>query len=429
MQSVFFCTISCLYIYLIFLRGERRQRKTVPGGVKSSGRVVHLYCLLLRAGEEEAFGGGERVAEVAAVTVGTGLAGEHHAADLRLVARVADDRAELGNAVRELALVAVGARPRLLPLVAQLRLEHALVVHLQFHSTLLLRLLAFRAGVRAHVQALLRRHEGECNSVRCRSCGLCHSGVGKKGQGGNRTETHRAVVAHGRVGRAWLAVVGDRRGGSLGGQVHLEVVFRADGDALGQHAEILGRRALRGERHGALLLAAAKPAGLLGDGDGGGLLAAEKREAARDVAVGDAELGVLAAERLRLVHGLGEAGEAELVAVGHLLVMQREACELEPVARDVVGGGGGVAVVDDGGGGGRRERDGGSVRRRRGEAEARAEGGRAAEQGVVAAAGEVARRGEALVAEGERLELKCRGEAVGIHQSDHGFLHCCVFRL
>jgi hypothetical protein len=77
---------------------------------------------LLRAGQVEAFGGGERMAEVAAVAVGADLAGEDHAADLGLVARVADDRAELGDAVSELALVAVGARPRLLPLVAQLRL-------------------------------------------------------------------------------------------------------------------------------------------------------------------------------------------------------------------------------------------------------------------------------------------------------------------
>jgi hypothetical protein len=158
------------------------------------------------------------VSEVAAVAVGARLAGEHHAADLGLVARVADDGAELGDAVRELALVAVRARPRLLPLVAQLRLEHALVVHLQPHAALLLGVLGF---VRAHVRSLLHR----ASDIKVHAT---VSGVGGhwSWQGGNGTETHRAVVVvHGWVGRAWLAVVGDRRGGSLGGLVHLEVVL------------------------------------------------------------------------------------------------------------------------------------------------------------------------------------------------------------
>lgn len=100
------------------------------------------------------------MAEVASVAVWADLAGEHHAADLGLVPRVSDDRAELGDAVRELALVAVGARPRLFPLVAQLRLEHALVVHLQLRGTglvLLLGLLAFLTPAVAHVHALLIR--------------------------------------------------------------------------------------------------------------------------------------------------------------------------------------------------------------------------------------------------------------------------------
>ena len=103
-----------------------KQNRTVP-------------CLgLLRAREEEALGLGERVAEVASVAVRADLAGEHHAADLGLVARVADDGAELGDAVRELALLAVGARPRLLPLVAQLRLQGALSVSLQLHLPVIL---------------------------------------------------------------------------------------------------------------------------------------------------------------------------------------------------------------------------------------------------------------------------------------------------
>jgi hypothetical protein len=141
----------------------------------------------------------------------------------------------------------------------------------------------------------------------------------------------------------------------------------------------------------------------------------------REVAVGDAELGVLAAERRRLVGSLSEVGEAELVPVGHLLVLQREERELEPVARDVSV----VAVVDEGGGGGRRERDGGRVRRRRGEAEAGAEGGGAAEQGVVGPAGEVARGGDTLVAESEGLELQGREEAVSIRRRHDRLLHDC----
>ena len=81
-----------------------------------------------------AVGGGEGVAEVATMAVGAGVAGEDYAAGLRLVAWVADHRAELADAVGELAVVAVGALPGLLPLVAQLCLEHPLVVHLQFQG-------------------------------------------------------------------------------------------------------------------------------------------------------------------------------------------------------------------------------------------------------------------------------------------------------
>jgi len=50
---------------------------------------------------------------------------------------------------------------------------------------------------------------------------------------------------------------------------------------------------------------------------GGGLLAnaAEQREAACEVAVGDVELGVLSAQRRHLISGIGEASAAELVEV------------------------------------------------------------------------------------------------------------------
>lgn len=119
---------------------------------------------------EEALGGGERVAEMATVAVGADFAVEHHAADLGLVPRVADDGAELGDAVSELALVAVGARPRLFPLVAQLCLEHALVVHVQLPRRVLLGLLllAFLAAVRSQsrVRALLPIHNVKCQFER-----------------------------------------------------------------------------------------------------------------------------------------------------------------------------------------------------------------------------------------------------------------------
>jgi len=96
------------------------------------------------------------VAEVAAVAVGADDASEHHAADLGLVARVADHRAELADAVRELALVTVRARASLLPLIAQLRLQHALVVHLELQPAVeLLLLLPLHAAVHAHEHALL----------------------------------------------------------------------------------------------------------------------------------------------------------------------------------------------------------------------------------------------------------------------------------
>jgi hypothetical protein len=246
---------------------------------------------------------------------------------------------------------------------------------------------------------------------------------------------HRAWF--GRVGRAMLAVSCRRRGGGglyLFRLVHLEEeVNGADGNALGrQHGGLLGG-AILGGRDG-LGLPEAEPAGLLGGG-GGDLLsnAAEEREAAREVGVGVAELGVLAAERRRVVRGVGEAGEAELVSVGHLLVLQREAGEPERVARGGVGVGAVAvaAVVGAGGGGGRRERDGGRGERRRrgGEAEAGAERRRrAAEQRVIGAAEvevEVARRGEALVPEGERLELqgRAKAKAAGIGRRYESFLH------
>lgn len=68
--------------------------------------------------------------KVAAVTVRADDSGEDHPADLRLVAGVADHRAELLYSMGELAVVSIGAAARFLPFVAELGFEHALVVHL-----------------------------------------------------------------------------------------------------------------------------------------------------------------------------------------------------------------------------------------------------------------------------------------------------------
>lgn len=80
---------------------------------------------------------GEGVAEVAPVAVGTHVAGKDHPADLSLVTWVPDHRTQLRDAMRELAVVAVRARASLLPLVAQLRLEHPLAVHFELQCLLL----------------------------------------------------------------------------------------------------------------------------------------------------------------------------------------------------------------------------------------------------------------------------------------------------
>lgn len=99
----------------------------------------------------------EGVAEVAAVTVGTGAAGEDHPADLSLVTRVPHHRTQLSNAVSKLTVVSIRARAALLPLVAELRLHHPLVVpclhflHLHCATSLLLirhlKLLAIRVYI------------------------------------------------------------------------------------------------------------------------------------------------------------------------------------------------------------------------------------------------------------------------------------------
>lgn len=207
----------------------------------------------------------------------------------------------------------------------------------------------------------------------------------------------------------------------LAALVQLLVSGRTDGDALRKNSLLLGdgdgihqcgRRRLRRRRkswHG-LLLGEAEAAEVTGEGDGGALPSAELGDAACEVVVGDAELGVLLTERGRLVRGIGEVGEAELEAVGHLLVLEREVGEVEAVLgrcrcpRT-------ISVVDDGVGGGRAVGErGGAPRRRRREHAGRAEGGVAAVE-EISTVGQQVGRGEPLISAAERLRAKVRVEA------------------
>lgn len=78
------------------------------------------------------------MAEVAPVAIGTRASSKHHPANLGLVARMPNHRTELRYPMGELAVVPVWTRAALLPLVAQLCLEHPLIVHLQLHGLLIL---------------------------------------------------------------------------------------------------------------------------------------------------------------------------------------------------------------------------------------------------------------------------------------------------
>lgn len=73
----------------------------------------------------------EGMAEMAAMAIGAGIAEEDHAAEFRFISGVAENGTELGDAMGELAVSAIWAQPTLLPLVAELGLEHTLVVDLQ----------------------------------------------------------------------------------------------------------------------------------------------------------------------------------------------------------------------------------------------------------------------------------------------------------
>lgn len=65
------------------------------------------------------------------VAVRAGVAGQNHPADLGLVSRVPDDWSQLGDPVSKLAVISIWTCSCLLPLIAQLCLEHPLAVDLE----------------------------------------------------------------------------------------------------------------------------------------------------------------------------------------------------------------------------------------------------------------------------------------------------------
>lgn len=78
------------------------------------------------------------MAKMASMPIGTDITSKDHPANLSLVARVADYRSELFNAVSKLAVIAIRTGTSLLPFVTEFSFEHALVVHFQFKRLFLL---------------------------------------------------------------------------------------------------------------------------------------------------------------------------------------------------------------------------------------------------------------------------------------------------
>jgi hypothetical protein len=122
---------------------------------------------------------------------------------------------------------------------------------------------------------------------------------------------------------------------------------------------------------------------LASQGDGGAAVAAEHYDAAGEVVVGAAEAGVVEAERVGLARGVGELGDAEVVAVDRVLVLQREAGHAQAVLRHRRGRRFIVVDAGAGRGGGRGAGSGGGGAR--GRPGARGEGGAAAVEDAIAA--------------------------------------------
>lgn len=266
------------------------------------------------------------MAEVTAVAVGTVVAGEDHAADLRLVTGVADHWAELLDAVSELAMVSVGTGSSLLPFVAELRLEHSLVVHLQLQCILLL---------------------GPSTNIHLRSS----DGTGGSGSSGR--DPIRSTSSSSTTGSA-----------SCRSSVHihsvLQIPTRPHGDALGKSNPLhvqpfnaitfddalraltvavgISHRpggAIGGGAAAAGVLPNRKPPDVIEEGQLGGEIGRsealvkrgldEEAETLVEVSVGEPQVGVLTAEGLSLLGGLVEVSEAEVVAVEEVLMLEDEA--------------------------------------------------------------------------------------------------------
>ena len=157
-----------------------------------------------------------------------------------------------------------------------------------------------------------------------RAIGRIIRGAGEAGRAmgsiGGAGEPGRAM---GSIGGAWEAGRGIGRSTRGAGEAGRGMGSIGGGRKAGRSHHGQHRRS----RHG-LHLPGVEAAELLGQCDGGALVAAQHDEAAGEAAVGDAEVGVLGAEFVRLARGVGELGDAEVVAVGGVLVLPREAGRL-----------------------------------------------------------------------------------------------------
>lgn len=236
--------------------------------------------------------------EVATVAVRARGSGDDHTADFGFVARVPYHRTELVDSVSELAVISVRTSSRLLPLVAELRLRHPLTVYLKLQCISL--------SFRRHTHLLSYRVGTELT----------------------RLTTRTAIsMAH-----------------------HLEISRRADGDALRQRVSLRIAPPPRLATEIGDLLAVTD----VRRRDGGGRRRSGDVDELEEIDVLLAKRVVLAAERVELRHQRLEAGEANLVVLIELVVLEDET----RLAEAVLGG-----DVDAKG------RRGGGVRRRRREGE------------------------------------------------------------
>lgn len=219
------------------------------------------------------------------MAVGTRGASKDHPAHLRLVARVPDHGTELGDPVGELAVGPVRTRAALLPLVAQLRLEHPLVVYIQLQRLLIL------VPLPRHIYLL--RSGGELTRATWPSEG--------------ETWTWNAVAS----GRREVMCLGEASG--------------ADGDALWEREPVGGKpiEAVGGGGGGgrsaffvdgeATKVVEERSVGIGRGGEEAVVEGGLRGEELEELGVGDAELSVLLTEGVGLADEVEEASAAEVV--------------------------------------------------------------------------------------------------------------------